>query len=59
MVSLSSVMGNYHGIKHVLNGPDGLTIEIPLKDFEGNQPFIQAVRGQNSGESNTESAAFN
>lgn len=47
--------GNYsgtsNGTQFTLNGPNGMQIIIPAADFSGNQGFIQAVRAQNSNES--------
>lgn len=44
-----ATVGNYSGTsdgtKYTLNGPGGITVLIPKSDFDGNQPFIQAVRG--------------
>ncbi|OKH89574.1 beta-1,3-glucanase family protein [Thalassospira sp. TSL5-1] len=56
--TVGTYAGTCDGTKYVLNGPDNLTIEIPRKDFEGNQPFIQAVRGKKTQESAKEYAAF-
>ena len=57
-----ATVGTYHGTsdgtQYTLTGPESLEITIPKSDFAGNQPFIQAVRGPNSGESSKEYAAF-
>lgn len=44
-----ATVGNYSGTsdgtKYTLTGPGGITVLIPKSDFDGHQPFIQAVRG--------------
>jgi hypothetical protein len=51
--------GTSDGGRYKLTGPGGLVIDIPKSDFLGNQGFVQAVRGQKSGESAQQYAAFN
>lgn len=57
--TVGTYAGTCDGKKYVLSGPDNLTIEIPRKDFEGDQPFRQAARGRNPNESEKEYQAFN
>ena len=57
--TVGTYTGSSDGTQYVLTGPGKLQVTIPMSDFTGNQPFIQAVRGPNSGESPDAYAAFN
>ena len=64
----AATVGNYSGTsdgsQFTLTGPvttsspKGVHVIIPASDFAGNQGFIQAVRGQNKGETAEEYNAF-
>lgn len=56
--TVGTYSGSSDGKQFTLSGPDNLSIVIPQSDFSGTKPFIQAVRPQNSGESDQEYAAF-
>jgi len=56
--TVGTYAGTSDGTQYELTGPNNLEITIPKSDFAGNQPFIQAVRGQSSGETDQEYAAF-
>lgn len=56
--TVGTYSGASDGTQYTLSGPDNLSIIIPQSDFSETKPFIQAVRGQKSGESDKEYAAF-
>ena len=58
----AAIVGTYagtcDGTQYTLYGPNGTIIVIPASDFTGNQGFIQAVREQNSNESDDQYKTF-
>lgn len=56
--TVGTYTGRCDGDQYTLTGPAG-TITIPKSDFQGNQCFVQVVRGQNPGESDAVYQAFN
>ncbi|ABE56196.1 hypothetical protein Sden_2918 [Shewanella denitrificans OS217] len=56
--TVGTYSGSSDGTQFTLSGPNGLSITIPKADFEGDKPFFQAVRAQNSNESVLEYQAF-
>jgi hypothetical protein len=47
--TVGTYSGSSDGTQFTLNGPGQLTLLVPKSDFAGVQPFVQAVRGPNSG----------